>query len=292
MELFQFTKIVDTAMLYSGDYERRFLWLSVTIGAVLFAGVYMLEAIALYTIAKRGGYKHKWFAFVPFLNTYYIGVLSEKNRIFNAKAKYFSLAAAIFEAVYFVLSTISLVAMFLIFYGGYAEPQFEEAIVGGRGYTVFTSSYLSINLPESLEWAWEYYRIYVGYVDYFLEIIWVGLQVFILSAFFRTYASPRYMLFTILSAIFPIKGIFMFCVRNNRPKNYGEYVRERRRMQYQAYQAYMQNHGGYPRGDDGNPSGGAPKKDEPDDPFGGLGGNGTNSYNGKSSPDDPFGDLS
>ena len=58
-------------------------WVPFLVGGLCFATVFVFEGVALYTIAKREGYKNKWMAFIPFFNTYYIGVCAQKNKCMN-----------------------------------------------------------------------------------------------------------------------------------------------------------------------------------------------------------------
>lgn len=302
MEFFDFTIIADRlCQLITGDPYYTYYWACLIAGAVGFAVTYSLEAVALYTIAKNNGYEKRWMAFVPFFNTYYIGVLAEKNKTFNTKTKNFSLALAIMEVVCAALYILHMVSIFLLFSGNYlkAIPENFYNTAGELIATVFTGKYEITGLPANLEWAWWVFSSMESYILSTLELATLVLSVFVLSSFFRTYSARNYMVFTILSIIFPIKTIFMFCVRKNKAKNYVDYLRERQKRQYDAYQQYMRNNGGYnnPNGGYNNPNGGyygggAPNggaggaRPTPEDPFGGLGQQG-----GNPPPDDPFDDV-
>lgn len=304
MEFFEIERIVEQAFL--NDVHKRYLWAYLAIAGAIFCMLYVFKAIALYTIASREGFKHKWMAFVPFFSTYYVGVVSEKNTVFKAKAKYLSLAAAILEVLHFAPAILYFVAEFLIFNGGYDEPIYETLIFGTQ---IEVLAGYNLNLPDSLGWAgWVYSHLYEYILDW-LELAYMILNVFILISFFRTYASARYVLFSILSILFPIGSIFMFVVRNNRGKNYLEFLREQRQRQYAMYQEYMRGNGQNGQGGAGYGSGyGAnfggqsdPYAQQrpstpPDDPFGGLGSSnggqsgGEHSGNG-GNPSDPFDDF-
>lgn len=299
MEFFEFASLSEM-MFYTDEYKRQ-LWAYMLIGALCFAMVYIFEAVALYTIAKRNGFKNKWMAFLPVLNTYYIGVVSKKN----LKGIYIPIIAAAAEGVYIILYIVYYIALALIFKGGYAAPVYEPTIIGNLSVESLTG-YVSVNLPESLNWAWWVFVNIEYYVIYWVQLIYTIANVFLLVAFFRTYSSPRYILFSIVSVLLPVKGIFMFAVRNNAGKNYGQYLNEQRQRQYNMYQDYMRQNGqygnqgynggyqngGYQNGygqSNGNQSYGG----SGEDPFGGLGGS-DNPSGGNSSggtPDDPFGDL-
>ena len=311
MEFFEIASIAEIAFI--NDVYKNYMWAYLVIGGCVFAIIYILQAVALFTIATREGFKNKWMAFVPFFSTYYIGVVSDKNPIFKTKAKNVSLAAALVEFVYCALAVLYYVAMYLIFSGGYAEPIYETMVYGTQ-LEILTG--YELNLPENLAWAGWVFSHLQDYILYWVQLVYIILKVFILVAFFRTYATPRYVLFSVLSVLFPIGGIFMFAVRNNRGKNYIEYIREQQQRQYRMYQEYMRNngpdgqsgsnYGSYYGGNGGqnDPYAQPRPSTPPDDPFGGLGssngnsgGSGQNgngqSGSGRSSgnPSDPFDDF-
>ncbi len=307
MEFFEFASIAEAAFI--NDVGKNFLWAYLVIGGACFALVYAFEAVALFTIATRAGIKGRWMAFVPFFNTYYIGVVSEKNKIFNSKPKYYSLAAAIVEAVYVALYILYYVAVYLIFSGGYAVPEYTPVVIGSVTTEVLSGYTAAANLPESLNWAWWVCANLQNYVLYWIQFVYLILNVFLLISFFRTYSTPRYVLFAIVSVLLPVKGIMMFAVRNNRGKNYVEYVKEQQQRQYRMYQEYMRNNynnNGSVYGNDyrANPSQGSydpaqggSNSSAPEDPFGGLGKqeNAPRTDEGNNpppaDPGDPFGDI-
>ena len=75
MDFFEYANI---ASLFTNTF-----WVQLLIGGLCFALVFVFQGIALYTIASRYGYKNKWMAFLPFFNTYYIGVCAQKNKFYN-----------------------------------------------------------------------------------------------------------------------------------------------------------------------------------------------------------------
>lgn len=287
--------------MWAGDIYKDYMWLYFLIGAVCFAVVYAFQAIGLYRIASREGYDKKWMAFVPFLNTYYIGVVADKNKVYKFKAKQISLAAAILEFVYVVLSIIYYVAQFLIFDGGYATPEYSLGSYAGVETTYFTGYYVLEALPHGLEWAGWVFRYFDDALLSWVGILQLVANVLLMIAFFQTYSCKHYVVFAIFAILFPIKGILIFAVRNNSGKNYGQYLKEKQQQQYQAYQEYMRRNGGYnnynPNGQ--NPYGGSyyGGNSAPKDPFDGMGSGNNNSNggsqgsSGSSSGGDPFEDF-
>ena len=263
------------------------IWVPFLVGGLCFAIVFVFEAIALFTIAKREGYKNRWFAFVPFLNTYYIGVCAQKNKCFNLDSRTISLIPAILEAVLFAGFTVYFVAVALVI--EYYVPT-GGTVTNAFGQTV--EVYALMNVPENLYWAEWCFNFLGEYVLTWVELVFVFLEVMLFSAFFQTFAARRYFLFTLTGALLPIQGILFFIVRNNKGMNYREFMRREQERQYRMYQQYatrnyeqnMYNQNPYSR----NPYDGAPPSDGDrgrdtrgggsDDPFAEFGG------------DDPFSD--
>ena len=202
------------------------------IGAVCYLVVYVFEAIALYTIAKREGYKNKWMAFVPVFNTYYIGVCAQKNKIFGAQTKYISLACAILELLLisgYILNTVAYSLVFEQYIADYATLKENGAI----SYYIYEDV---SHIPENLTWAGWICLNFENYVLSFMELAYFVLEVFVVSSFFRTYGPRHYFLYTVTSILFPVLGIMMFVVRKNRAINYAEFLYKERERHYRMYQ--------------------------------------------------------
>lgn len=287
MEFFIFEELTRWILRYTtGDLYDSYYWINFIVGGVCYLVLFGLEAAALYTIAKKGGYKNKWMAFVPFFNTYYIGVLSDKNKLFNVKIKTFSLVLAIIEVAYAAIKTLSLVALTTLFNGGYLEPIFVDIPITNGTMPIFTGSYsISENLPAELNWVSWVYSDMANYIEPIIDIADIVLSVFVISSFYRTYAPSRYLLYTVFAVLFPINAIFMFCVRNKPAVNYTQYMRGVQQKRYAQYQEYMRNaqggSGNYSGGNGGNVRVDSDPFDNvgatrPEDPFGGLGENKNN----------------
>jgi len=106
-----------------------------------------------------------------------------------------------------------------------------------------TSVNLEGDIPQHLYWAGWCYNYLEENVIWILNFVFIIMDVMLLSAFFQTYAPNHGFLFVLLSIIFPVQGIVMFAVRNNRAVNYREYVRAE---QARRYRIYRQNYGGNP----------------------------------------------
>lgn len=284
------------ANMSSGGFPNELIT-ALIVGALGFAIMYIFEAITLYTIGKRNGFGHLWMAFVPFANTYYLGIVSEKNKIFNAKPKYFSLALAILEFLLVAGFVVYYITVYALDGLGYLEIQYYETI-WGTSYSYVPSS----TVPASLSWMTWCYN-YLGDILYYVQLVYILLYVFVLISFFQTYAHGRYFIMALFSALFPIAGLIMFFVRKNKPMNYRDYMRmvqEQRYRQYQRNQQYGNpyNYNPYngnpnnfnnPNPDNANYANDATASADPFDDFsaGATNGNAGNTDNGS----DPFEDF-
>ena len=102
MDFFQFASyaefFVTLSMDANGDVPNR-LWICLLVGGLCFLIVYVFQVVGLMTIAKREGYKNRWQIFIPFFNTYYIGVCAQKNKVYNVNARKFAIVTAVLELV-------------------------------------------------------------------------------------------------------------------------------------------------------------------------------------------------
>lgn len=260
------------------------LWAQLLIGALCFAIVFIFEAIALFTIATKNGYKNKWMAFIPFLNTYYIGVCAQKNKFYNIDSRTIGLVAAIFEALLVGLFIFSMVA------GSLVEDYLVEVEDTYYFWTEITYQVNTDALPDNLRWAAWVYTYMSRYILNVLNFVYDILIIILLICFFQTYACRRYVLFAITSILFPIMGILFFIVRNNKAINYKDFIRAEQARQYQQYQQNRQNYNNpYNPNFDQNPYNRNPYNNPPsdgngEDPFDEYGGN-TNTHS------DPFDDF-
>lgn len=261
------------------------------VGGLCFLTVFIFQAVGLFIIAGHEGYKNRWMAFVPFLNTYYIGVCGQKNRAFKGvDTKVFALIAAILEALLVVGYVVSEIAWRCL--DAYNLISYESTTdIYGFGWSVeayLKESALITYYPE-LGWAGWCFKYLNNYILNALELVFLVMQVFILSAFFQTFAARRYMLFTITSILFPIQGILIFILRNNRGMIYREFMRKEQERQYRMYQQYRQQ-----QSFDQNPYNQNPYSGNPYGNYGSNSGNsaenGSNPSNGGSA-DDPFSEF-
>lgn len=235
MDFFQFANyFLDIMFMSSSANPANKLWICMLVGSLCFLIVYIFLVCGLWTIAKRERLPHKWMIFIPFVNTYYIGVCSQKNNVYNIKSRHFAIATAVFEAVLaagFVLYFVSAFAMW-----DYIEwrPEFY-----GETIAYYVPDTL-VGVPESMQWlAWIFANL--RFILSLVDIVYVVLKLLLLTAFFRTYAARQYLLFSIVGAILPLAGILVYAVRNNKGMNYMDYLRQVRERNYRMYQQQYGN---------------------------------------------------
>lgn len=265
-------------------------WLPIVCVGAFFAVVFALQAIALYTVASRSGYKNKWMAFVPFLSTYYIGVCAQKNKIFNrVDARIFSAVAAVMEFLLLGGSIVYYVAILLLARSGCLDITINEM-------TSLVIAEIVGSIPDNLFWAEWCFKYLYDYILSWFSLLLMFVQVLLLSAFFQTYSARRYFIFTVASALFPIQGIIFFIIRNNKGYNYREYLRLEQERRYRTYQQFQQqnfsqnpyNQNPYSRNGGSGPYGGYENRPgggvKPEDPFAEFGGS------SRADNSDPFDD--
>ncbi len=285
MDFFEYANLVSAFVSF------RSRWITYLVGGLCYLIVFIFSAMALWTISGREGYKHRWMSFVPILDTYYIGVCGQKNRMFRMNTKIVAIVAASVELCCVVVN--------ILYYTG-----FEMLISNGNLIEItndyYTEYMLVGTVPSSLAWAEWMVLNSETYITWWLEIIYLLLDIAILYCFFQTYAARRYFIFTLTSILFPIQGIIFYTIRNNKGMAYADFMKKQQEQQYQMYQQYNRqnpNGGNNPyddpynqnpysrrnRNDYGQGQGG----DEPpagDDPYD-LGGSGS------SGDDDPFSEF-
>ena len=273
-----FNLMVFGRLFGSADDPFTVLWVSMVVGGAIFVVFYVMQAIALWTISGREGYKHRWMSFVPFFNTYYIGVVSGKNKFAGVPAKTLSLALAVIEFLLVAGYAFYYIVAGIIFAGNMYEVVYQNNPLTGQvmvaGYE--TSSRIA---GTWLAWVFNYLDIYV--LDW-VNLVYVLVHALTVITFFQTYACRRYVIFSFGAVLFPITGVLMFAVRNNAGMNYRDYIMREQRRRYEMYQQYYNGQGGNPYGGY-NPYGGSTPP-SPGDPYG------SNSSR-PSAPSDPFDGL-
>ncbi|MCD8309504.1 MAG: hypothetical protein LUD19_06590 [Clostridia bacterium] len=298
MDIFQFASLAN-------NFTNE-LWICLLVGALCFVIVYIFQGMGLYTIAGHEGYTHRWMAWVPFLQLYYIGVCAQKNKVMNSMdTRMFAIAVAILDIVMFVGYSLYYVSYFLVEDYIMWEPVYYTT---GTDVAYYTFGGWFNTIPEGLGWAQWIYQYLYNYILIWFELIFIVLKLFLYTSFYRTYSSRRYVLFSVVGALLPVNGIIIYCVRNNKGLNYNDYIRKVREDNYRRYQQQQQqnmyNQNPYSRGygapppqndpyNTNNVNNNASQGSAASDPFEEYGNkyNTNNNNNGSSSDDSPFEDF-
>ncbi|MCD8205161.1 MAG: hypothetical protein LUD29_00895 [Clostridia bacterium] len=261
---FQYGEIISYSFFYDSS-DWTFFGVSLGVAVIGFLIMYGFRAYSMYVICVREGYKNKWMAFVPFLNTYYIGDVARKNKLFNANAKAFSIPTAALEFLMFV---------------GYILLYVVEGILVAKGYIIDAGEAGYEVVAYAQDWmAWIYN--YMGIILSWVSLVYFVMFMFTLMPFFMTYSARRYAIMSLFGAFFPISGALMFAVRNNRGMGYKEFMQGEQERMYRQYQQNQQS---------GNPYNYNPYSGRPTPPPGYGENNGQTGQQSNSNPD-PFEDF-
>lgn len=281
-------------LIIKPDIQNVYDFSNVILTYYLFAalgtlGVYLIllvfGGIGLNKLAKKQGLKHRWMAFLPFLNTYYAGKLADETQFFGQKMKRVGLYAMISEILYVALQLFVFAAVIISYFPEYRTLEVSDGVMTGAANEA---------MPSWIEPAVTYGNL-VAYLLWFFVIVFFCV---LFVAFFRKYYARGPILLAFLSAVLPFRGFTIFAVRNNAPVDYNDYIRRRT-------QAYMRNngynqppYGPYGPGNGGYGSGGPQNGPDPFEGFGGptsdhgaSGGSSSGSSSSPSSDDDPFSEF-
>lgn len=228
--MIEFLEGYDVIFLFSGEFPMEVAIATTVIMLAICAAVFILKGIGLHSLARRGGYKHAWFAYIPFFNNYLMAQLGGEVSFLGKKVKHLPLFFALSDALTCTAYALQVVSEFALCFGG---AEFEQEL----------GVYVYMTLPpDTLGWAY-YMREVMLYLAPVLFLVYSFLLIVVLFAFFRRYAAKNSMIFAIASVFVPVsQGILVFAVRKNMPVDYVAYMRSQREAQYRRYQAhYGQN---------------------------------------------------
>ncbi len=231
MELYSFYQVALIVAMYFTDIPETFFLSGVIGGAAIFAVLFVLQGFGLYKMAKNRGLKNKAFAFVPFLNLWYIGKLAGECNFFGQKVKRAGMYAMIAQIVTTVLSVLTIAAeMYLWLEHG--KPQITELEtaywpnLNGFDFTVF-----------------KFYDI-SGFVLSIFQLVYEIFLVVLLMGLYKQYAPKNYLALGILTLFMPMsRYIIIFVLRGRKAIDYEAYMRARREAYMRQYQQYHNPYG-------------------------------------------------
>lgn len=193
--------------------------LSIAISAiVIFIVFYVLLSFALSKMAKNRGYKHSWYAYLPFYRWYVLGKLAGKirlmGRVYNDMALVFMLLVGITSFVN-VLSTVFV----------FADP-FFSLLKGVNPSFSLSDNGLSVEYSSNAALKLAYVGQIISYIASAFSILVILFKIFVYSALFKQYSPRRYLLGTIFSCL-GFESIAVLCVCNRTPVDYNAYMKQR-----------------------------------------------------------------
>jgi hypothetical protein len=205
------------------EYLPNYILYDALIALGAYLVIFAFRAVGLFTLARRAGIRHTWFAFVPLLNSYLLGELAGDCSFASLKIKRIGLWYCLSEGVAciaYILSDIAVLSLYR----------------NGAMYNSDLGSW--VNVADGLAWAQTTDTV-MSYVLLVLQLVYIFFFVLAVMSFFRKYAARNAMIFSIGSIFVPIiYSILVFVVRNNAPVDYEQYVRERRETYYRQNVAY------------------------------------------------------
>lgn len=213
--------------------EKYAVFIAVGIYLAFYFAMYLLRSIAVYRLAKNAGVKGQVLAWIPLLWIYPFIMLVKEDRFFGVPFKKVAVLLTVLFSVGELLSlgyqVLSNLPIFINWINGvdvylfgapvgsaqYTLGMMGEAVWFGEGCTMVYSN--PILIKAILEIA-------VIFIDLF-SLVSSVILVFSYFSVFRKYWPEHYVLASILSLwIFPI---MMFVIRNKKPVDYMEFLRNR-----------------------------------------------------------------
>ena len=159
--------------------------------AVFNVGMYVLGALALYSLAQRRGIRHGWLAWVPVANCWLLGSLSDQYRYlvrgeYRAKRKGLLILSGILAALVIALASLGIAAGITMFMG-------RPGSTGG--------------LMAAL--------VILGSVTFVVSIVRIVVRFIALADLYRSMDPDNGTAFLVLSILFPVtEPFFLFFNRN------------------------------------------------------------------------------
>ncbi len=213
---------------------------------------FVLQGLALYTMAKKRGLAHKGWAFIPFVNILLMGRLAGQTTFFGQKIKRAGLYAMIAQIIATAITLLYIVAEIHLHYKGcIAYVKTDDALEPFRAYWNET-----VKAGRYERFLYGYYDTYAHLLNMIFGLMFEILMLIILMSLFKKYNPEGYIWMTVVVLIVPIsRCVLLFVYRNRRAVDYQAYMRAKQEAYMRRYQQYY-GQGGSPYG--GNPYGGNP----------------------------------
>lgn len=249
------------AIFFSGLFKDEptmllLLW-SLGIGFFIWLTFFTLQAFGLYTMAKKQGLKHKWMAFLPFLNILCMGRIAGDCRFFNRKLKNagtYTMVAQIFASI----TALLFIAAEFYMYTTYGEPiEVPAEDFYSNGY------YYWPNVTDKLGKLAVWYMTDGTFLLSIFGLIYEIFMLVLVIAILKKYIPKYYFGLSVLTLFLPMsRCIIFFVVRGREPIDYEAMMRAKREAYMRRQQQYYGQYGdpynrpyGNPHSPYGNPYG-------------------------------------
>lgn len=255
MELYQtFTTIAESVTVFLPMTEA--VLIGSAIGAFsLWLALFLLQGFGLFKMAKNRAFKHKWLAFIPFVNLIYIGKLVGVCIIFGRPMK----RAGTYAMITQLLSTLVVISAIVI-------QTYLTLSLGTPKYDQFEMPYW--NASGGLA-VLEKMLVVFLYLLPILQLIYTIFIAILSFALYKKYAPSNYFILGMLTFLVPIsRYIIVFALRKKQAVNFEEYMRKKREDFIRQQQQYGYGPYGNPyQNPYANPYGQQPPPEREDSPF-------------------------
>lgn len=253
--------IIDGQIVDSG-----FLIALVVSIAAIYLILYILRSVGLFILAKKNGVKLSGLAFVPCVWIFTACKLIGKGRIFGTTFE----KTAVWIAVVFTFSSLVPIVYNFLTYLPYIGYYLQGGSISFTYETTGLYLQTGSDFLDPLDTPTMAVILKIlNFVGYLLRIAEIFITVTVYIALFKKFWPEHYILASVLS-FFGLFPIFVFVIRNKKPVDYAEYIRNR--FYGSGYTPYGRN--GYNGNNDYNQ-------------------NGNGGYNnGQEKQEDPFGEFS
>jgi hypothetical protein len=192
---------------------------------------FIFKGIAVYTMAKRRGFKRLYVAFIPFLNFILIGKLIGNIIVWGKPLKNLGLWVCIFAILEFVVGIFYSLEVFVVL---------AELILGALTNTEVT---ISLGVFQALITPGAFIYVFIDILYSVISLAKIFFDINLMLAIFRLYRPQSSFLYAIVSIFFEFMfGFFLFSLRNVTPTSQEEYYRNMARSRgYYYYEVKPKN---------------------------------------------------
>lgn len=216
MELYNLYFIVLTSLSIIGIQSSGTLYGGLIGAFAIWVGLFVLQGVGLYTMAKKQNVEKRWKAFVPFVNLLFMGQLAGECNVFGQKMKRAGLYAMITQIIATAFAVVEIFAVVYL-YTVEGQPSFDQYDnmywTGLQGFSLKLTRYLSIS------------ELILPIVQMIYEI----MIFIIMMTLYKKYVPNSYFGLGVLSLFIPLsRFIVIFAIRNRPLVDYEAYMRAKR----------------------------------------------------------------